>query len=120
MATAAAIGTGTRLVFLDLEATGFESPDIAQIAAVDLSGKYTFDEYVTPTKNFEAGATRVTGLSRGVDGGLYRASGTGPFAPKTKISSRPAGKVLAEFVNWLNRIGFPGEKKVLVAYSGYE
>ena len=65
-----------RLVFIELHATGFRSPDIVQLAAVDLSGERAFNAYVTPTKAFEPGATRVTWLSRGADGSLSRASGS--------------------------------------------
>ncbi len=108
MATAAA----NKLVFLDLEATGFEKPDIVQIAAVDFSGRNTFNEYITPTKDFEEGATNKTGLIRGPDGGLFRSSGA-------KISTRPVGQVLAEFVGWLESIRTHGECIVLVAYNGF-
>ncbi len=109
-----------RLVFIELHATGFRSPDIVQIAAVDLSGERAFNAYVTPTKAFEPGATRVTWLSRGADGSLYRASGPGLHATKTKIPSRPAGIVLAEFVDWLKGIGSASDKVALVAFSGFE
>lgn len=51
------------VVYLDLETTGLEAPDIVQIGLVDNEGKVLIDTLVKPGKKIEAGAYRVHHIS---------------------------------------------------------
>ena len=67
----------SRIVFFDLETTGIdhstqhEGVEICSIAASTRSKKRHFKSFLTPTCNFQIGATRLNGMKL-TDGKLYK------------------------------------------------
>lgn len=86
---------GISIVLLDLETTGFSSEaEILQIAAK--SGKEIFNIYVNPVGSISAKASEVHGLTSSYGNLLYY----GVIVP-----SIPMRAALAEFQNWLIKLG---------------
>ncbi len=105
--------TECQFVYFDLEATGLTiPPDIIQVGAVTQDGSRTFDEYVQPTKQIEAGAAKVIGIHTDEKLNMYLTE------TKQKFCCRSARKVLTEFLDWLRTVA-GGRKVALVAYNAF-
>lgn len=104
------------LVFFDLETTGLSTVDcaIVQIGAVNWDASKTFDEFLTPNRNFDTGAAHVTGLSIETPGFVGRLmNGDG-----RRIHTRSPAEGLTLFRDWLIDISRFGV--ILVAFNGHK
>ena len=89
----------SRIVYFDLETTGInhatkhEGIQIAAIAAASIFPRKKFKSYLTPTCNFQTGATRMNGMKL-INGKLYKHNQ--PVQNAVKIKNG-----LQNFCEWL-------------------
>jgi len=96
-----------KVVFFDLETTGFSEPiRPVQIGAVESWGRKKFDQYVYPGKKVERKASEINGCY--VKGGRLYRQGEG------ELQTQNLENGLRSFINWLESLG---SKVVLVAHN---
>ena len=92
------------VLFFDLETTGLRTPDIVEIAVVDLASNREFQTYVKPGKVFEPSATRVNGLSHD--------------DPRIKSAPSPA-EAFSSLLHFIQSLkNNPRDRFFLVAHNG--
>ena len=90
----------SRIVYFDLETTGInhstqhEGVQICSIAAASIFHRKKFKSFLTPTCNFQSGATRINGMKL-INGKLYKHNQPVQNAVKIK-------KGLQNFFEWIS------------------
>lgn len=98
----------TRVCFFNLATTGFNDPDIIEIAAIFWDGSY-FDKHIFPNKPMSATASEVTGYKIDTVNHIL-------FWHMAEIDTEPRKNVLNQFLDFLEKHHSP---VVLAAHNAH-